>query len=397
MNKKTILYLITQSELGGAQRYCFDLATDLQTEYNIIIASGSRGRKGEIAKKLKQTNIKYYPIPRLKRVISPVQDFLALIQIIKLIKKIKPDIIHLNSSKISILGSLAAFISKLLIVNCPPLPPQRDWRGRSKLLIIYTAHGWVFNEPLLFYKKAFYKYAEKFTAIFKDKIICVSEFDYKTALAQNICPSRKLVTIHNGIAPIEFLPRQEAREKLNLPENQFIIGSIGNLYKTKGFKYLIEATKKLTDEGIEIATVIIGEGQERKNLTELIKKHKLENNVILAGRIYNAAELLSAFDAYVCSSVKEGLSYTIIETMLNGLPIIATRVGGNPELIEDGETGFLIDPQDSLALANKIKEIMNNPSLQQDLSTKARIKAQEKFNLEKMVRETKEVYYSFFR
>ena len=136
---------------------------------------------------------------------------------------------------------------------------------------------------------------------------------------------------------------------------------------------------------------------ERKNLTELIKKHKLENNVILAGRIYNAAELLSAFDAYVCSSVKEGLSYTIIETMLNGLPIIATQVGGNPELIEDGETGFLIKPQDSSALADKIKEIMNNPDLQQELSTKARIKAQEEFNLEKMVKETKEVYNSLSR
>jgi len=380
MAQKTILYLITQSELGGAQRYCLDLAINLKNEFNVILAFGEQGGKGELAKKLDKEKIKYYSIPYLKRSISPISDFLALIQIVKLIKKIKPDIIHLNSSKISILGGVAASISKLLITN-------------YQLQIVYTAHGWVFNEPMPVWQKIFYKYAEKITAYFKEKIICVSEFDYKTALAQNICPSRKLITIHNGIAPIDFLPRQEAREKLNLPENQFIVGSIGNLYKTKGFAYLIEATKKLIDEGIEITTVIIGEGGGRKSLTELIKRHKLEDNVILAGRIPEAAKLLSAFDIYVCSSVKEGLSYTIIETMLNGLPIIATRVGGNPELIADGQTGILINSQEAGDLADKIKKLKNNPDRQQEMSTKARIKAQEEFNLGKMVKETKEVYY----
>ena len=380
MAQKTILYLITQSELGGAQRYCLDLAINLKNEFNVILAFGEQGGKGELAKKLDKEKIKYYSIPYLKRSISPISDFLALIQIVKLIKKIKPDIIHLNSSKISILGGVAASISKLLITN-------------YQLQIVYTAHGWVFNEPMPIWQKLFYKYAEKLTAYFKDKIICVSEFDYKTALGEKICPARKLIKIHNGIAPINFLPRQEAREKLNLPENKFIIGSIGNLYKTKGVAYLIEATKKLIDEGIEITTVIIGEGGGRKSLTELIKRHKLEDNVILAGRIPEAAKLLSAFDIYVCSSVKEGLSYTIIETMLNGLPIIATRVGGNPELIADGQTGILINSQEAGDLADKIKKLKNNPDRQQEMSTKARIKAQEEFNLGKMVKETKEVYY----
>ena len=381
MNKKTILYLITQSELGGAQRYCFDLIKSLKNEFNVIIAFGEQGQKGALARKLEANKITYYTIPHLVRTISPIQDFLAMMQIIKLIKKIKPDIVHLNSSKISILGSTACFLTKSKICNL-----------KSK--IIYTAHGWVFNEPLPFYKKTFYKYAERLTSCFKNKIICVSNFDYKIALTNKIVPKEKLITIHNGIEPIEFLSRQEAREKLNLDNNEFIIGSVGNLYKTKGFIYLIEAIKQLIDEGIDAKAVIIGEGPERQNLENLISKHNLKNKIILAGRIQQAAELLSAFDIYVCSSIKEGLSYTIIETMLNGLPIIATKVGGNPELIEEGKTGFLIEPQNSLALSNKIEEIINTSDLQQELSTKARIKAQEEFNLEKMVKKTKEVYNS---
>ncbi|MFA4941473.1 MAG: glycosyltransferase family 4 protein [Patescibacteria group bacterium] len=379
MARKTILYLITQSELGGAQTYCLDLANGLKNEFNVFIAAGG---KGALALKSELSGVKYYEIPHLKREISPFNDFLAILEIIKLIKKIRPNIIHLNSSKISILGSIATFIikSQLSKVNC-------------QLSIVYTAHGWVFNEPQSAWKKLFYKYAEKFTAQFKDKIICVSEFDYKTALAEKICQEEKLAMVHNGITTINFLSRQESREKLNLPENKFIIGSIGNLYKTKGFRYLIEATKKLVEEGLEILTVIIGEGQERKYLTELIKNNKLENNIILAGRIPEAAELLSAFDIYVCSSVKEGLSYTIIETMLNGLPIIATRVGGNPELIEDGRNGLLINSQDPDDLTEKIKKLMNNINLQQELSTQARIKAQEEFGLKKMLEETKKLYF----
>lgn len=379
MPKKTILYLITLSELGGAQRYCFDLADNLKNEFNVMVAFGEQGKDNTLSEKLEKNQIKHCAIPRLKRSISPIDDLLALGEIIKLIKRIKPDIIHLNSSKISILGSLAAFISRFLIA---------DYQSS----VIYTAHGWVFNEPLPIWKKLFYKYAEKFTARFKDKIICVSEFDRQTALVEKIAGEKKLVTIHNGLAPINFLPRAEARARLNLSDNKFIIGSLGNLYQTKGFEYLIKAIKKLTNEGLEITTVIIGEGPERKALTALVEKCDLRDKVIFAGRIPEASALLSAFDVYVCSSVKEGLSYTIIEAMLKGLPIIATKVGGNPELIEDKKTGILVKSGDVENLTEKIKELIGNPDLRQKLGAQAQVKARAEFSLEKMIGPTRKTY-----
>jgi len=380
-SKKTILYLVTQSELGGAQTYVFDLVTSLQLEYNVVIGSGEQGHKGELAKMLKETNTDFYTVPYLQRKISPWHDFMALFQIIKLIKKIKPDIIHLNSSKISILGSLAVGIIR-----------GYSFKNSRPIRVIYTVHGWVFNEPMSSLKRLFYQYAEKITALFKDKLICVSQFDYDLACQYKIAPQRKLVMIHNGIKEVKFLSREEARVKLNVDNEKFVIGSIGNLYKNKGFKYLIEATKELVANNSQLTTIIIGEGQGRNNLEKLIKEYNLENNIILAGRIENASELLLAFDIYVCSSVKEGLSYTIIEAMQSGLPIVATNVGGNPELIKDQETGFLIKPNDPGILASKINEIINNPDLMQEQSTKARIKALEEFNLETMIKKTKAVY-----
>lgn len=373
-NKKTILYLITQSELGGAQRYVFDLAKNFKNEFNVFVAFGEQGKSGELAKKLDKENIKYFIIPYLKRSISLIMDFLALINIINIIKKIKPDIIHLNSSKISIIGSLASLCAK------------------RRALCVYTAHGWVFNEPMSKFKKIFYFYAEKFTAILKDKIICVSKFDKEVAINKKITHEKKLISIHNGIEEITFLNKEKSRERLYILSEKIIIGSIGNLYKTKGFEYLIKATDILKKEYPEIKMIIIGEGKEKRNLHGLIKKYNLENNFILAGRINNASRILKAFDIYVCSSVKEGLSYTIIEAMQAGLPIIATNVGGNPELIKNNISGLIARSRNPNSLAKNIKKLLETKKFREKLGLKAQEISQKEFNLEKMINKTREVY-----
>ncbi|MCD4761947.1 glycosyltransferase family 4 protein [bacterium] len=388
--KKKLLYLVTQSELGGAQRYIFDLVTELQNDYEIMVAFGEQGAEGELAKMLKPTNAVYYSLPNLKRDISPVNDFLAWTELLSLFKKLKPDIIHLNSSKISILGSLAGYFTKAKIV--------------------YTAHGWVFNEPSSKKRKNQYKIAERFTARFKDDIICVSEEDRRTALKERVAPEKKLTTIHNGIRPTNFLSRQEARKKLlsdliknqdndltnedDTAEQKFLIGSIGNLYKNKGFEYFINAVKTLRDNALNVEAVIIGEGKEREELENWIDQVGLKNIFFLAGRINNAAELLPAFDLYVCSSVKEGLSYTLIEAKSAKLPIVATSVGGNPELIEDKKTGLLVKPASVEDLANNLYGYIYDSDLREKLSQAAKELANKEFTLEKMIAQTKKIYES---
>ncbi len=425
---KTILYLITQSEFGGAQKYVLDLSLGFKDEFNICVGMGGEEKEGEFARKLEENNLKYYILKNLKREISPVKDFFAIFEIIKLINKLKPDIIHLNSSKISILGSIAAMISRLLLVNCKPRLPA------GKLLVVYTVHGWVFNEPLAKWKKSFYFFAEKLTALFKDKIICINKLDCEIAENKLKIKEKKLFLVYHGIKTINFLTRGEAREKLSqiinnsLPqmlagenkpvspsayrggreergatpphpipllskERGLLIGTIANLYKTKGLEYLIEAIKILTTHNSQLITLIVGEGKERKNLEDLIKKYNLEKNVFLLGNIKNAAELLPAFDIYICSSVKEGLPYSIMEAMSAGLPIVSTNVGGIPEMITDGKNGLLVGPKNPEELAERIKTLIENKELQNTLSQQTKKDVKEKFGIEKMIEKTKEVYF----
>ena len=379
-NQKTILYLITQSELGGAQKYILDLCFSLKNDYNLVVAFGEQGEQGEMAEKLKENDIQYFAIPSLFRKIDSQADFFALGEIIKLIKKVRPDIIHLNSSKISVLGAMAIFRLKL----------NPFWRFKiNKTKIIYTAHGWDFHEPGVNSLK--YKKMERWAARFKDKVICVSQMDYDSALQEKIAPKDKLVMIHNGIAPINFLSREQARAELGLGPDELVIGSIGNLYKNKGFEYLINATKILVDNGLKPKTIIIGEGEEREELENWIRQFRLEKYVILKGRM-DAAAYLKAFDIYVCSSVKEGLSYTIIEAMRASLPIVATNVGGNPELIENEKTGLLVNPEKGEEISRAIIKFINNPELINQVRQAAEEKASREFTLENMVSNTRGVY-----
>ncbi len=365
---KKILYLVTQSDWGGAQKYVYDLATNLSQNNNIIVAGGEQCENGELAQRLKEKNITYHPISHLKRAILPWHDFLAFWQIVKLIKQEKPDIIHLNSTKISILGSLAG-----------------QWCKAPK--IIFTAHGWVFSEELSWFKKTLYTILEKWTAKFKHQIICLSEFEKNNTIKNKIAKSEKISVIYNGIKPIDFLSREQAREKLNLNKDELMIGIIANLYKTKGLEYLIESIKDLN-----LKLIIIGGGPEKENLKSKILNLGLENKIKLIGNIKNnASSYLKAFDIYVCSSIKEGMPYTILEAMQTGLPVVSTNVGAIPEVIENNRTGFLVEPKNSEQLVVKIKYLIDNPNVAKKLGKNAKEKVK-KFSLEKMIKKTEELY-----
>lgn len=377
MTKKKILYLITLPEAGGAQAYVLDLATHLKNEFDITVASGGINTDW-LPVKLKDAGIPWHGLKHVKRSILPHKDLTAIFEIRRLIKKLNPDVIHLNSSKISILGSLAA------------------WGLNKK--VIYTAHGWVFLEPLPEFIKKIYLWAEKVSAKYKNKVICVSEYD-RSAARLNKFPMEKIVTIHNGIDinNTSNLTKQLAREKLSgvtsnlrLTTSKFLIGSIANLYPTKNLPALITAAENITKTNSDTIFVIIGEGPEKKNLQALVKQKKLESKVFLLGSIQNAKNYLPAFNVFVLPSVKEGLPYTLLEAMAQGLPIVATRVGGIFEMLEFyPQTHYrLVEPNNTEALTQAITELISQTPLEQKQLNRVR----EQIDIGNMIGKTRETY-----
>jgi len=364
-----ILYIITQADGGGAQNYTLTLAKTFGGK----LAAGSEDSK--LFDAAGKAGIETFPLRHLKRAINPFHDFLAVWEIRELIKTLDPDIVHLNSSKAGVLGSFAAM-------------------GLKKK-VVFTAHGFVFNEPLDAATKAFYLALEKTASSYRDFIITVSDADKQSALDSNLIKADKIQTIHNGIAPINFLSKEQARTALGLANNKLVIGTIANFYKTKGLDVLVKAVSMLAyDIRNKIEVVIIGDGPESENLKLKIENLNLKEQFKLLGKIDNAGTFLKAFDVFTLPSRKEGLPYTLLEAMQAGLPIVASNVGGIAEAL--GDAGFLVRADDAQELSTVLSKIISDlnshgPAYFNELSHKAKQRAA-MFTEEKMLSETGKVY-----
>ena len=386
-NKPKLLYIVTQAEWGGAQRHIFDLAANLSQDFDITIGFGSSGCSQELIKKINQQNIKMVNFKHLVRPINPLQDLPAVMEIAQFIRKNHFDIIHLHSSKAGVIGGLAKTLNRLLGKNPQPK-------------LIYTAHGWVYIEPCAPIKQWLYLMMEKVSARLRDATIVLSEKEKDVALKQGTAKKESVYVIPNGIDlnNLNFLSRAEARKHLGLEENQFIIGAIANLYKTKGLEYLIEALRLINKEPgtkSKAKMIIVGEGPEREKLESRIKNYELEDKIILAGSIPEACKYLPAFDIFVLPSVKEGFPYALLEAMAAGLPIIATDVGAIPEILENKKTGLIIEPANAFILATSIRNLYFSPPERQMLGINA-AGAVKKFDVQKMIEKTKTVYQKLF-
>jgi len=383
INKKRVLFIVTQSEFGGAQRFLYELTKKLaQEKYQILVAAGPGHytQKYELLETLARENIEIKKLKHLRRAMSPLKEILAFFEIKKLIKSWKPEVVFLSSSKAGIIGSVAAKISI-----------------GKKPKVIYRIGGWAFNDPWPEWLKKLWILTEKITARFKDVIILNNKFDYDQAVRLKIRPKKELKIIHNGIdaLKIDFLPPEEARTKLKLSHSEKIVGAIAYFYPTKGLEFLIEAARILKNRQLPTANckfLIIGDGEEREKLESLVKEYGLEKEIILPGQIPDSYKYIKAFDVFVLPSLKEGFPWVILEAMSAKVPIVATSVGAVLEIIENGKNGILIEPGNPRELAEAIKYLLENERTRQEFALQAHQTVLFKFPIEKMIRETEELF-----
>ncbi len=264
------------------------------------------------------------------------------------------------------------------------------WKMRPK--IVYRIGGWSFNDPGSRWQKGLWKALEWLSAKWKDVIIVNNQHDFDQAVKLRIKPRKKLALVYNGIETykLSLTSKEEARAKLNIPADKYIVGTVANFYPAKGLEYLIQSAYYFLDND-NVVFAIIGDGKEREFLEALIRELGLEKKVILLGQVSEAFKYLPAFDVFALSSVKEGFPWALIEAMAAKLPIVTTRVGAVPEIIEDYKNGIIIEPEEPELMADKIKEIMNSARLQKEFGIQAHQTVLFKFELDKMVKQIEEL------
>ena len=207
-------------------------------------------------------------------------------------------------------------------------------------------------------------------------------------------PAVRTVTVHEGIdlGRIDAAPPANLHEDLWLPHHAPIVGNVAALVPHKGQRHFIEAARLVLPHVPDARFVIAGEGELRSALEKQIKDHHLEKHVILAGFRPDVLSMHKAFDVFVMSSITEGLGTSLIDAMGASKPIVATTVGGIPEVVVDGETGFLVPPRDHEAMASAIIRLLTNDNLRRRMGAAARVRAESRFSAERMVQETLRVY-----
>ena len=374
--KKRVLFVITQSEPGGAQRFVINLLTHLDKDrYEAMVAIGNTGN-GDLFRALHAEGIPTHRLLHLVRDISIKEDLKAVAELRKLIKEYRPTTVFLNSSKAGFIGALAA--------RCPT--------KLKNTKIVYRIGGWSFNDPGTRWQKWSWVVLEWISAKWKDVIIVNNQHDFDQAIKLRIKPRKKLALVYNGIETykLDLMSRDEARTKLEIPADKYVVGTIANLYPAKGLEYFIRTAYHFQNQD-DLVFFVIGDGKERPALEALIKDLGLERKVFLVGQLTDAFKYLSAFDIFILSSVKEGFPWALIEAMAAKLPIVATRVGAVPEIIEDGKNGLIVEPGDPEAMAGKIKEIMDSSHLQKEFGIQAHQTVLFKFELDKMVQQIEDL------
>lgn len=370
MNKR-IRVLHVAEAAGGVERYLQTLFkySDKEQVENILVCS--QNYDYEKFKRLADRVI----VLKMAHQINPSSDIKVEKALRRIIKQLKPDIVYAHSSKAGALARIA------------------DLGLKNK--VIYNPHGWAFNMQQSAKKKEMYKWVEKISAYFCDKIVCISDAEKESALREKICKPSKLQVIYNGIDLEEIKNTiSKKRAELNIPEDAFVVGMVGRLSKQKAPDVFVKAAKLIKDKIPNAYFLMVGDGELRDQVEEMIHNFDLDTSFFITGWVDNPTAYMKVMDVGCLLSRWEGFGLVLPEYMACGVPIVATNVDAIPNIIKDGENGLLVAEDDYGSCASAVQKIFLNCSLQSKLVYFGKIKVKEKYYMEKVDADTMAMYCS---
>ena len=374
-----ILHLITRLDRGGSADDTIVTVSDFhQKGYNVTLVSGQTlDPTLKLAELDWQKGKDWTEIPQLVRQINPIRDIKALFKIYTLIKHGRFQIVHTHSSKAGILGRLAAGLAGVPI-------------------IVHTPHGHVFYGYYGTIPSYLFVLLERSWARFTDRIITLTEKGKQEHIQLRVAPADKFTVIPSGVELKDFLEVQKAnpalRQELGISPEDRIVGSVGRFVPIKGYRYLLEAAKKILDQQSDIFFLLVGDGPLEQELKALAETLRIASRVIFAGYRENVAKMIALMDVFVLPSLNEGMGKVLVEAMAEGKPVVATEVGGVPEVVSDNLTGILCPPKDSHAMAEAILKLLRDKKLARKMGAEGRKRVYPRYDAKVMVENIERLY-----
>jgi glycosyltransferase involved in cell wall biosynthesis len=300
-----------------------------------------------------------------------------LIKLTRLMRKNHYALVHTHSSKAGILGRLAA---KLGGVPC----------------IVHTVHGWSYHDYMSSTVRRAYILLERLAARFTDRLIVVTNTDIEKGLANHIAEPQKYILIRSAIPIVEFDPdkvdRRAVRRSLGIAEDCPVLGNIGRFSSQKNPLDWVKIAAQVASEIPDCMFLMVGDGPLRQEAESLMEDLGIRSRVITTGLRRDVPELLSAIDAFLLTSLWEGLPRVLPQAMLMGVPVVAYRSDGVAEAIQSGDTGFLSEPGELTTAANYCRRLLEDAELHRQIAKRARQFATQNFELSVMIAQIEQVY-----
>jgi len=386
-----IVHIITRLILGGAQENTL-ITCKLLAErgHDVTLVTGpATGPEGELFEQTKGQKYKVETVNKMIRAICPLYDSISYKQIKKLLREIRPDIVHTHSAKAGILGRFAAYSLR---------HQSQDYRLKTPA-IVHTIHGWSFHPYQSNLLNKFYIAIEKAAAKRTDFFISVADAMTEKALEAGIGNPEQFVTAYSAIEEDEFLGpvseqrKKEFRQKYRISEDAVVLITIARLFELKGHDYIIESAKELSERFENAVWLFVGDGNLSQHYKEQVKQLGLAEKVKFTGLLppSQIPLAIASSDILVHCSLREGLARALPQALLCGKPAISFDIDGAREVVNEN-TGFLVEPKNIEQLTKACAELIANEQLRKKLGDYGRESVKEKFAPETMV-DTIEVIY----
>ncbi len=368
-----VLHIITRMTRGGAQENTLATIRGLKAKgYQVLLVSGpSWSKEGEILSEALRAGLDVLILPELCREMDPLKDLLALWKLTGLIRRGRFDLVHTHMSKAGLLGRLAAFFAGVKH-------------------IVHTPHGHVFHSYFSAPKERFFLFLERRCARLCHFLIALTESEKREHLERYVGRKDQWAVIPSGVdetlfAELAAAEKQKLCQRLGLRSGAPVVGFLGRLEAVKGPLYFAQAIPAILTAAPHTNFLFVGDGRERAALQGQIKSMGCDRAVTFTGVQARPADYFSLMDVVVVPSLNEGMGRVIVEAGFLAKPVVASRVGGIPDLVLDEQTGLLVPPRDSQALAAAVLRLLRDPVLAQTLGAQLRQRALEGFTEARMV------------
>lgn len=386
-----VLHVITRLDRGGSAQNTLLTCQGLSDRYEMVLVHGlslesqmtdwewqSVHRGIEEAK---DRGVKVVPISSLVRKIAPVQDLQAFFSLWRLMLQERPDIVHTHTSKTGILGRWAAKMAGVPI-------------------IVHTPHGHVFYGHFGPLVSRFFLAIERLMASITDRMVALSEGERNDYIRFSVSSPDKIVTIHSGVEIDRYMKAEvnveEKRRSLGLNPNGLVVGTVGWLLPIKGPIHLLNAMAHIWRNHPEIRLVFVGKGELEGKLRAEASRMGVSERVTFLGWRDDIPEIMQILDIFVLPSLNEGMGRVLVEAMAAGRPVVASRVGGIPDLVEHKKNGFLVGPGDVNGTSLAIKRLLIDREMRDEMGRMGRAMAQN-FTVEGMVEKIDALYSSLYQ